>query len=146
MSKQSLIYLATLTLTGGAAVNVQASHYDGRTPLLCSIYQLFECDHPNQCVSVTPDEVRGMSHFELDFRNKVMTRAGIEGGRQSAIDTVETRVDGKLVVQGIEDGDPEARDGAGWSVSIMDPEGTMVLAAAADGFGIMALGACVPQP
>ena len=34
-------------------------------------------------------------------------------------------VDGKLIIQGIENGEAEVRDGAGWTISIMDPEGTM---------------------
>ena len=42
--------------------------------------------------------------------------------------------------------DEDERDGAGWSVSIMDPEGTMVMAIAGDGFGIVGLGACAPKP
>ena len=35
---------------------------------------------------------------------------------------------------------------AGWTISIMNPEGTMVLAAAGDGFAVVGLGACVPKP
>lgn len=55
-------------------------------------------------------------------------------------------VDGKLIIQSIEDGQEEVRDGAGWTMSIMDPEGTMVLAVAGDGFAVIGLGACVPKP
>ena len=40
----------------------------------------------------------------------------------------------------------EVRDGAGWTISIMDPEGTMVMAVAGDGFAVVGLGACVPKP
>ena len=38
------------------------------------------------------------------------------------------------------------RDGAGWTISILDPEGTMVLSTAGDGFAVVGLGACVPKP
>ena len=123
-----------------------AGYYDGKTALLCSIYQLYECDHPNGCISVVPAEVDGMSHFYINFREKVITRAGEESAQKSDIKTVSVDIDGKLIVQGVEDGDAEERDGAGWSVSIMDPEGTMVMAIAGDGFGIMGLGACTPEP
>ncbi len=136
--------LATLTLLALSGT-ASASHFDGKTPLLCSIYQLYECDHPNGCVAVTPSEVNGMSHFDIDFRAKTITRAGMESGQSSAIESSDT-VDGKLIIQGIEDGTEADRDGAGWTISIMDPEGTMTLATAGDGFGIMGLGACVPKP
>ena len=84
--------------------------------------------------------------LEIDFREKAITRAGEESAQISHIKSVSVDIDGKLIVQGVEDGDAEERDGAGWSVSIMDPEGTMVMAIAGDGFGIMGLGACTPKP
>ncbi len=55
-------------------------------------------------------------------------------------------VDSKLIIQGLENGEAEVRDGAGWTISTMDPEGTMVMAVAGDGFAVVGLGACVPKP
>jgi hypothetical protein len=135
--------IAALILAASANTAL-AGHFDGKTALLCSIYQLYECDPPNGCVSVTPSEVQGMSHFDVDFRKKSITRAGVESAQKSTIQST-ANIDGKLIIHGVEDGSPEERDGAGWSVSIMDPEGTMVMAIAGDGFGIMGLGACSPK-
>lgn len=142
MTITRVLATACMIAISGAA---SASHFDGGTPLLCSIYQLFECDHPNACVAVTPGEIRGMSHFELDFRNKVLTPVGVDSAQRSPIESSDV-VDNKLIIQGIEDGLEDERDGAGWTISIMDPEGTMVMAVAGDGFGVMGLGACVPKP
>ena len=123
-----------------------AGFFDGQTPLLCSVHQLFECDPPNACLPVTPAEILGVSHFDIDFSKKVVTCAGVESQQQSRIESVKTDIDGKIIIQGIEDGQPGERDGAGWSISIMDPEGTMVMAVAGDGFAVVGLGACVPKP
>ena len=123
-----------------------ADYFDGKKPLLCSVYQLFECDPPNACQAVTPAEINGVSHLDIDFRKKIITRAGMESPQQSQIKTVETGVDGKLVIQGVENGQEGVRGGAGWSISIMNPEGTMVMAVAGDGFGVVGLGGCVPKP
>ena len=142
-ARLAILSLLALSLGAGSA---QAGYFDGKHALLCSIYQLFECDHPNACVAVTPDEVNAMSHFDVDFKKKVITRAGEDSPQKSSIKHVHTDIDGKLIIQGVEDGAAEERDGAGWSVSIMDPEGTMVMAIAGDGFGIIGLGACVPRP
>lgn len=139
-------FVIVLSLVSIFASSAHASFYDGKTPLLCSIYQLFECDPPNDCVTVTPDKINGFSHFHIDFSKKVITRADIETEQQSKIMNVKANIDGKLVIQGVEDGNANIRDGAGWSISIMDPEGTMTLASAADGFAVVALGACVPKP
>ena len=95
---------------------------------------------------MTPGEIDGVSHLDIDFGKKLVTRAGVESPQESPIESVETGVDGKLIIQGIEDGQASVRDGAGWTISIMDPEGTMVLAVAADGFAVVGLGACVPKP
>jgi hypothetical protein len=120
-------------LMGFVATASSASFFDGKRPLLCSVYQLFECDAPNACLAVTPEQIGGVSHLNIDFKNKTITRAG------------ET-IDSKLILSGIEDGEAEVRDGAGWTISIMDPEGTMVMAVAGDGFAVVGLGACVPKP
>jgi hypothetical protein len=129
-----------------AAESAQASFFDGKHELLCSIHQLYECDPPNGCVAVTPSEIRGVSHINIDFKKKLITRAGVDSAQKSEIKTVRTGIDGKLMLQGVEDGQPNERDGAGWSISIMDPEGTMVMATAGDGFAVVGLGACVPKP
>jgi hypothetical protein len=144
--KLSIKKIMFACLLGFGTTVSAAGFYDGKTPLLCSIYQLFECDPPNGCIAVGPEEIQGPSHLKIDFKAKVVTQAGEEAGRKSDIKSVTTDLDGKLIIQGVEDGNPETRDGAGWSISIMDPEGTMVMATAADGFAVVALGACVPLP
>jgi hypothetical protein len=122
------------------------SYFDGKKPLLCSVYQLFECDAPNDCRAVSPGEIQGVSHLDIDFSKKIITRAGEASEQQSPIERVVNDLDGKLIIQGIEDGQPDVRDGAGWTISIMAPEGTMVLSTAGDGFAVVGLGACVPKP
>lgn len=141
---QSLILLAGIIGLSGVAV--AEDYFDGKKPLLCSMHQLFQCDAPNACRPVTPEEIAGFAHLNIDFDTNMVTRAGIDSPQESPIENVETRVDGKLIIQGIEDGSPEARDGAGWSISIMNPEGTMSMAVAGDGFVTVGLGACVPRP
>ena len=138
--------LTFAALTGCAATASSASSFDGKAPLLCSVYQLFECDPPNACIPVTPEQVQGVSHLDIDFANKTITRAGEQSAQKSDIESVKTGIDGKLIIQGIEDGQADVRDGAGWTISIMDPEGTMVMAVAGDGFAVVGMGGCVPKP
>jgi hypothetical protein len=135
-----------IALMGCVATASSASYFDGKTPLLCSVHQLFECDPPNACKSVTPEQIQGVSHLDIDFKKKTVTRASGESTQKSDIESIETGIDGKLIIQGIEDGQAEVRDGAGWTISIMDPEGTMVLAVASDGFAVVGMGGCVPKP
>ena len=142
--KIKIVSLIFVFFLGFITTTSNASYFEGKTPLLCSIYQLFECDPPNACIPVTPDQINGMSHLNIDFSKKVITRAGEDSEQKSEIISV-TNIDGKLFIQGVEDGDPEAQDGAGWTISIMDPEGTMVMSTAGGGFAVVGLGACVPK-
>jgi len=144
--KLSIKKIVFACLLGFGTTVSAAGFYDGKTPLLCSIYQLFECDPPNGCMAVGPEEIQGPSHLKIDFKAKTVTHAGEESGRKSDIKSMTSDLDGKVIIQGVEDGDTETRDGAGWTISIMDPEGTMVMATAADGFAVVGLGACVPLP
>ena len=137
---------ALAALLGVASTASADSFFDGKRPLICSVHQLFECDSPNACFPVTPEQIDAFSHLDIDFKNKLITRAGEESAQKSTIDRIETGLDGKLIMSGIEDGEAEVRDGAGWTISIMDPEGTMVMAVAGDGFAVVGLGACVPKP
>ncbi len=139
MQRSYALLCGTLLLFFGAGA-AQAGPYDGKTPLLCSVHQLFECNHTQGCVPAHPDEILGVSHFDVDFGGKVVMR----GERRSPIKRV-TSLEGKTIIQGVEDGQEGVRDGAGWSISVLDPEGTMSLGAVSDGFAVVALGACAPK-
>ena len=51
-------------------------------------------------------------------------------------------LDGKLVLQGADDGLEDVRDGAGWTMSINESTGEMVMTTAGDGFAVVVFGAC----
>lgn len=144
--KSSINTILIAVLAAFSGVASAADFFDGKTPLLCSVYQLFECDPPNGCRAVTPGQINGVSHLDIDFSRNILTRAGEDSPQQSQIKSVVSNLDGKLILQGVEDGEASVRDGAGWTISIMSPEGTMVLAVAGDGFAVTGLGACVPKP
>ena len=139
---KAFVFMALAGFVTGASAD---SYFDGSKPLICTVHQLYECDPPNDCRPVTPDEIDAPAHLDIDFKKKLIIQPGVESEKKSTIKSVET-VDNKLFIQSIEDGAENVRDGAGWTISIMDPEGTMVMAVAADGFGVIALGACVPKP
>jgi hypothetical protein len=52
------------------------------------------------------------------------------------------QVDGKLIIQGAEDGIEGVRDGVGWSAAIAQETGKMVLTASGDEVGFVVFGAC----
>ena len=53
-------------------------------------------------------------------------------------------VDGKLIVQGAEDGAEGVRDGTGWTLAIDQGNGRLVATAASDAVAFVIFGACTP--
>ncbi len=77
----------------------------------------------------------GVAHF----RNK---KTG-DDVRESRIEGVK-RVDGKLIIQGAEEGREDARDGFGWTIASMEDSGQMALSASGDLAAVAGSGACTP--
>ncbi len=54
-------------------------------------------------------------------------------------------VDGKLILQGAEDGYQSVRDGLGWTITIAEDTGRVVMTASGDKVAFVVFGACLPQ-
>lgn len=120
-----------------------AGYFDGSHPLRCTLAQTFECDAQSGCASVTPQEISAPGAFAVDFKAKTIKNTA--SGRSSSIENMDD-VDGKLIMQGIEDGSVEVSDdGVGWSMSVDDDDGGMVVSVVLDGAAIVGLGWCVPS-
>ena len=68
---------------------------------------------------------------------------GASGGAESgaSIQSIQ-HLDKKIILQGAQDGSKDARDGVGWTVTIMEDTGRMVLTASGDMVGFVGFGAC----
>lgn len=140
---RGLILVVLMTATTFAAAPTSAEQFDGKRPLLCSVFRMFECDLSEGCIPVTAEEIGSASSWTVDFKNKEFTGT-TDNAQPNAIDRVEL-LDGKLFLSGIQDGLPIERDGVAWSVSINNPDGVMTIMVAGEGVGIVGLGSCVPK-
>ena len=135
--------LSTLTC-GLAAVSLQAlsADYDGSKTLLCATQYVSQCDAGADCVNVFPESVNIPDFFVVNTKDKVI--GTINSDRTTPVERVE-HLDGKLVLQGADDGVEDVRDGLAWSMSISEDTGKMVLSAAGDGFAMVVFGACAQK-
>ena len=126
-------------------LSVMAQVFDGSKPLYCAIADVIECVPGGECQEVMPENVNLPNFLFINFKKKKIT-ASKEGGvqRTSKIENRE-RIDGKLIVQGIEDGVEGVKDGLGWSIAISESTGKMVVTGSGDQVGFVAFGACTPQ-
>lgn len=140
---RTMIVATVMTAAVAVPIFANAEQFDGKNPLLCSAFRLFECDLAHGCTSVTAEEVGIAGSWTIDFKKQEFTGT-TANSEPNAIDRVEL-LDGKLFLSGIQDGLPVERDGVAWSVSINNPDGVMTMMVAGEGVGVVGLGSCVPR-
>ncbi len=115
---------------------------DGSEPLICAAVDIMECIPGGGCERVSAQSVGAPRFFRINFAEGQITRTRPEGEEiTSPIERTE-EVDGKLILQGAEDGIEGERDGIGWSLSIDQSSGDMVLTGSGDEVAFVIFGAC----
>jgi len=133
-----LLCICVIPLTSVAAV------FDGSRPLLFSVISAMECTPDNGCRSVAIESVDLPRFLKIDINKKTIGPVSESDTRpDSAIERME-RVDGKLILQGAEDGYESVRDGLGWTIAIAEDTGRLVMTASGDQVAFVVFGACLP--
>jgi len=134
----------SLIVCFGLATGAMAGDFDGSIPLLVSVARILECTPVEGCRDVSADSVGLPQFLKIDFTKKSIrpARKG-EGIPDTTIERLE-QVDGKLMLQGAEDGYSELRDGLGWTLSISEDTGQVVLTASGDQVAFVVFGAALP--
>ena len=128
-----------------AASAVGAGDFDGTKPLLIAVNRVMECTPADGCREATPASVQLPQFLRIDFAKKAILPArAADNFPPSAIERTEV-VDGKLILQGAEDGYEKMRDGLGWTMSISAETGQVVLTASGDQVAFVVFGAALPQ-
>jgi hypothetical protein len=141
-----MIGLWAILVSASACVSILpspsvAGDFDGSKPLVCTVITVNECLEGEGCKAVAPEDVNLPRHLWVDVAKKTIHDKKAGDGRKSPIEAVK-RVDGKLILQGAEEGRPDVRDGFGWTIAIMEDSGQMVMTASGDMVAIAAFGAC----
>ena len=143
MRKLKLIGLILLCLWI-APFAATAGDYDGSKSLLCAPINVIECISDGECQKVTNESVGLPAFLSINFAEKKISPAPKgESTRNTAIKNME-HIDGKLILNGAEDGIEGVRDGLGWSMAIGEETGKMVLTGSGDHVGFVIFGACIP--
>jgi hypothetical protein len=127
-----------------APLTTVAGDFDGSRPLLFSVISAVECTPDSGCHAVTIESVDLPRFLKIDFNKKTIGPVSERDARpDSAIERME-RVDGKLILQGAEDGYESVRDGLGWTIAISEGTGGVVMTASGDQVAFVVFGACLP--
>jgi hypothetical protein len=122
--------------------NVQAVSFDGSQNLLCAPQLAIECGPDGNCQQAMAASVNLPNFFQIDFSVKELSAVTeSENKRTSKIKTMEF-LDGKLFLQGADDGVENVRDGLAWSMSISQDTGRLVISASGGNEAFVIFGAC----
>jgi hypothetical protein len=131
-----IIFICMLTVPAGAG------DFDGSKPLLCALIDIVECGPGGNCQQLTAEDVGIPRFLKVNFKEKKITATQASGNKKNTTIKNSEHIDGKLILQGAEDGIEGVRDGVGWSLAIAEDTGKMVLTASGDDVGFVVFGAC----
>ncbi len=116
--------------------------FDGSQPLICAIRSVVECAEVKGCEKGSPESVNAPTFMRFDFQ--AMSIRGTRADQSERTSKIErtTHLDGKLLLQGADDGIEDVRDGLAWSIAIREDTGEMVVSAVGDNVAFVAFGAC----
>lgn len=143
MKKTTLLSLV-LFFIGGMPLPAFAEEFDGSKALMCACMRVIECSPEGNCTEVSAEQIGIPQFLSIDFEKG--TIGAPQWGQNQTPSRVENlkRIDGKLILQGAEDGYKEVRDGTGWSIAISEETGKMVLTESGDQAAFVVFGACIP--
>lgn len=143
--KKTVVVIFALLCISTTPILSMAGDFDGSKPLLCTVIDVTECIMGEKCKEVTAEEINLPRYLWINVGKKtIRSQKTGDDARKSPIEHVNT-LDGKLMLQGAEQGWDDVRDGFGWTITIMEDTGQMVLTASGDLVGEVAFGICTHQ-
>lgn len=138
--------LACLGLASSFAASGGSSGapFDGKTNLVCTVQQLFECDSYAGCRAVGEDVAFPIRHLDVDVGKRTIRIEHLEADLTSPITSNEV-VQGKLLLQGTDSGIKGEAGGGGYTLSINQTYGNMILTVAGQDVAFVGMGACIAK-
>ena len=115
---------------------------DGSEPIICASVNILECVPDGTCQRINAEEAGIPRFLKIDFAEQRIMRTRPNGNDVSSQIERSEVVDGRMILQGAEDGFEGVSDGIGWSVSIDQETGDMVITGSGEQVGFVIFGAC----
>lgn len=131
-------------LLASAIPTVAAASFDENRPILCALQDVRECSEDYDCIQVTPAAVALPDFFEIALSRKQIASVGPVDQGSTPIERVE-RLQGNLILQGGDASGDNPRGGVGWTLTLNETDGKLVMAGVGNGFSLVAFGNCIQQ-
>jgi hypothetical protein len=138
MHKRQAIGLALCLYLGMApSLPLAAAAYDGSAPLLCAVIEVFDCQAGGDCQRGTAESVNLPQFVKVDFAAKTLSTPEEGGSKSITPITHVERVDGNMILQGVE-------GSRAWSMVIAKETGKISATVSDHQVGFVVFGACIP--
>jgi hypothetical protein len=127
-------------------VGANGGGFDVTKPMLCAISKAIECSENVDCAEIALKDMNMPRFIIVDPEKKEIHPAGPGASEKSSKIERQEHVDGKLMLQGAEDGVEGVRDGLGWTIAVSDTSGEFVLTASGEKAAFVVFGACTAKP
>ena len=133
------IRLAAPAVLLALACSGTALALDSSAPILCASVDVHECVDGGRCKEVLPEDVSAPTFFRLDLKKQtVQVLKSEEANKAEHFE----ELDGRIVMQGVQDGRPDREDGAAWTLMVEQDTGRLVATAATRQAAVVIFGAC----
>jgi len=141
-----LITAGIAVLLSSLPIAAAAGEFGGSKPLICSTGKVIECTPEGGCQEVMPESVAVPQFLTVDLDKKIIKATGkSDGDRKSIIKRLE-RLEGRLILQGSDEGIQNVRDSVGWSATLSEKTGKFMVTASGDQVAFIVYGACAQLP
>jgi len=115
-----------------------AGNFDGSRELVCAAMQTAACGYGSDCITGTAEDVDFPTFIRINVKKK--TISATEEFERDVVTKIKNikRTEGRLILQGVE-------QGRGWSLSLSETTGKMVMTASGDGEGFVVFGECTTR-
>jgi hypothetical protein len=137
MGKLRLIGFIMLVISI-APFAVFADDFDGSRPLLCAVIETFDCGPNGECQRGEAWSIDIPQFLRINFKEKKISGTREDGTLRTAKIENMVRVDGRLILQGVQ-------NGRAWNMVITEWNGRMTMTASDDQAGFVVFGACTRQ-
>ena len=129
--------LGFVAVLSAASTAANGEGLDGSQPLICASMETYDCGPGEDCLRGTAESIDAPQFIRLDFKHKLARATRANGKERTAKIESLTQGEGKLILQGVQ-------RGLGWSMTITQENGAMVLTAAGYRVAFVIFGACTP--
>ena len=127
-------FTALLLLFAGNALALDTSG-----TVLCASIDVHECIDGGGCSEVLPEDVNAPTFFRVDIGNEQVRVS--KSGEPARIENIEKLAD-RTILQGIQAESAKVEGGTGWTMTIENDTGRMVVTATTQQAAVVIFGAC----